>query len=293
MTITAKTLFDEIGQKYEDAYVKNPKLEQIVDHILIQLFPNSDVLDVGCGTGKPVADRIANAGHNVHGIDVSQQMVNIASSQVNGHFEKVDMTTFQPVKQYNAILSILSMVHLTHSQTYSMMFKFCDWLKKGGLLAVGTIPSSSLIDDERLYDASGKVVRHAAIPFMGRKVPGTLYTKEGWRDLFRAAGFEIQIEKSFVLKVIRPGGIDREEQYMVVAKKVVAHALMGPYPLPSAYRGPHPLSESVWAPFAERLVTDEFDAVLDVIKENKKVLHVGSDYGSKRSLFRLAKESRS
>jgi cyclopropane fatty-acyl-phospholipid synthase-like methyltransferase len=60
---------------------------------------------------------------------------------------------------------------------------------------------------------------------------------------------------------------------------------MGPYPLPTSYRGPHPLSEAAWAPFSERLVRDEFDAVLEVIKGNKKVLDVGSGYGSEYILL--------
>lgn len=284
MTVSAEELFNGLGQQYEESYVDNAGLEEVIDCALKELPPKSRVLDVGCGTGKPVAARVARAGHEIHGIDISQEMVNIASRQVIGRFEKADMTTFQPSKQYDAIFTIFSMFQLSHSQTYSMMYKYSEWLKTGGLLVLGTIPSTCLVDDEGLYDASGKVVRHADLLFMGRRFLGTVYTKDGWRELFRAAGFIIQFERSFTFNAKPPYDKEIQDHYLIIAKKVVDHALLGPYPLPTSYRGPHPLSEAAWAPFAERLVRDEFDAVLEVIKGSKKVLDVGSGYGSEYNL---------
>lgn len=280
MTVSAEDLFNGIGQKYEDAYVKNPGLEEVIQLVLADLKPRSQVLDVGCGTGKPVASHVARDGHDVYGIDVSQQMVDIARKQVSGRFEKEDMLTFEPNTKFSAIFSIFSLFQLSHIDTYSMMFRFSDWLQKGGLLVLGTIPSMSLIKDQSLYNSTGQIVRHAELPFMGRKVLGTLYSKDGWRNLFQKAGFEIQVEKFFSFTEQQPYKNEVQEHYLIVARKTVDHALMGPYPLPTSYRGPHPLSESSWAPFAERLVRDEFDAVLDLLKNNKDILDVGSGYGS-------------
>ncbi|KAJ5173696.1 uncharacterized protein N7500_001627 [Penicillium coprophilum] len=279
MTITAEELFDELGQKYEDIYVDNPGLEDIVQLALAELKPNSQVLDVGCGTGKPVANLIASAGHDVHGIDVSQQMINIAKKQIPGRFEKKDMLTFEPETKFSAIFAIFSLFQLSHSETYAMMFKFSDWLRTGGLLVLGTIPSTSLVKDQSLYDPTGQVVRHAEILFMERKYFGTLYSQKGWQNLFQKAGFEIQVEKFYSFTDHQPYKNEIQEHYLIIAKKTVDHALMGPYPLPTSYRGPHPLSEGAWAPFANRLVRDEFDAVLDLLKDNQNILDVGSGYG--------------
>lgn len=280
MTVSAEDLFNDIGQKYEDAYLENLGLKKVIQLALAELKPGSKVLDVGCGTGKPVASQVAHAGHDVYGIDVSQQMVDIARKQVSGRFEKADMLSFEPTTKFAAIFSIFSLFQLSHSETYSMMFKFSDWLSKGGVLVLGTIPSTSLIKDESLYDSTGQIVRHAQLPFMGRKVLGTLYSQQGWRDLFQKAGFEIQAEKFFSFTEHQPYKNEIQDHYFIVARKTVDHALMGPYPLPTLYRGPHPLSEGSWAPFAERLVRDEFDAVLDLLKNNKNILDVGSGYGS-------------
>ncbi|RMZ46283.1 hypothetical protein AFCA_012376 [Aspergillus flavus] len=277
--LSAETLFDSLGQQYEDAYMNNPTLKETVTDAISLLPPQSHVLDVGCGTGKPVASNVALAGHNVHGIDISTAMIKIASSNIKGKFEKADMLTFQPTMKYDAIFSIFSMFQLTHSQTYTMMLNYCDWLKQDGVLVLGTIPATSLVHDETLYDSTGKLVRHADLIFMNHRFTGTLYTTAGWHDLVQKCGFEIVSEKFASFSSPPPYEKEIQDHYFIIAKKVVQHALMAPYPLPTKYRGPHPLSEGAWAPFSERLVRDEFDAVLDILKGNRRVLDVGSGHG--------------
>ncbi|KAF4170029.1 hypothetical protein CNMCM6936_005174 [Aspergillus lentulus] len=279
MTVSAEELFDAIGQQYEDVYAENPGLEEVIQLALAELKPKSQVLDVGCGTGKPVASDIARAGHNVYGIDVSQKMVDIAREQVHGQFEKADMLAFEPTTRFSAIFAIFSLFQLSHVDTYSMMFKFSDWLQKSGILVLGTIPSTSLIKDRSLYDSTGQIVRHAELPFMGQRQLTTLYSMDGWRTLLQKAGFDIKVERFFSFTAKQPFKDEIQKHYFIIAKKTVDHALMGPYPLPTSYRGPHPLCEGSWAPFAERLVRDEFDAVLDLLKNNANALDVGSGYG--------------
>ncbi|OJJ95675.1 hypothetical protein ASPACDRAFT_35955 [Aspergillus aculeatus ATCC 16872] len=275
--LPAEKLFDSLGQQYEDVYINNPALGQTIAAAVALLPSDAHVLDVGCGTGKPVSNRVAQAGHRVHGIDISSEMVKIASANVKGaRFEKADMLTFQPPVRYDAIFAIFSMFQLTHSQTYRMMLNYCDWLKQGGVLVLGTIPATSIVHDSSLYDRTGTVVRHADLIFMGHHFTGTVYTTAGWHELCRKCGLEIVLEKSASFACPPPYEEEVQDHYFLIARKVVRHALMAPYPLPCGYRGPHPLSEGAWAPFAERLVRDEFDAVLEVLKDNRRVLDVGT-----------------
>lgn len=101
------------------------------------------------------------------------------------------------------------------------------------------------------------------------------------------AGFKIQVEKFFSFTERQPYKDETQEHYLIIARKVVDHALMGPYPLQTSYRGPHPLSEGSWAHFAEWLFRDEFDAVLDMLENNQNILDVGSGYGSEFCLVLL------
>ncbi|PYH92414.1 S-adenosyl-L-methionine-dependent methyltransferase [Aspergillus ellipticus CBS 707.79] len=62
-------------------------------------------------------------------------------------------------------------------------------------------------------------------------------------------------------------------------RKVHDYSIMGPYPLPSSYTPHVPLSEDGWKLFAERSVRSDLDFVLGLLKENQRVLDIGSGYG--------------
>lgn len=52
------------------------------------LQPNSLVLDLGCGTGVPNAAFLSDAGHRIHGIDASHELLEIARRHLpDSHFE--------------------------------------------------------------------------------------------------------------------------------------------------------------------------------------------------------------
>lgn len=282
MTLTAEQLFNQVGKQYEDVYCDNPGLKKFINTSLDMLQPGSAVLDVGCGTGKPVADQLARAGHEVYGIDVSQKMIEVAQNQVEGRFVKADMTSFEPETKFDAVYTVFSLFQLTNNEIYKMIFRFSEWLQPGGLLVFGMVPSTSFVKDPKDYDASGKVARHYESEFMQQRVIYTLYTREKWLELIRSAGFEIQLKQSCTLQVDSRNEI--YDQYLVIAKKQVTHALTGPFPLPASYRGPHPLCEAAWAPFIQRLVRDEIEAVMEILQDNNRVLDIGSGHGSNSAL---------
>lgn len=263
-------LYNELGKSYEESYLENPGQAKILEAILQRIPPHSKVLDVGSGTGKPMAHTFAQAGHEVHGIDISETMVNIARSQVKGTFEKCKMTDYKPQTTFDVVLGSFSLFHITCEETNSMIFRFAEWLKPGGLLMVATILSDYYFKDPKLYDVSGECVRHYPQPWMNETYDCTFFTRTGWMDMFEKAGLTFETE------VYSPwaGTKDHLEEvhYLVVVRKKEKETLFGPYPLPSSYRRPRKFNAATVLPMTERLADDETKDILSLLENNQKVL---------------------
>jgi SAM-dependent methyltransferase len=76
-------LADHLGSAY-DRYAHTKGTVQEVDHVVgaLGLRPGERVLDVGCGTGRH-AHELVRRGIEVHGIDISQRFIDIASAATN------------------------------------------------------------------------------------------------------------------------------------------------------------------------------------------------------------------
>lgn len=245
----------------------------------VQCLPaNANILLIGHEAPIPVAAKLASAGHQVHGIDISDPTG--GDAVLGDDFcQSADMRDYSPSINFDAIVVIFSMYYLTGAETYSQMFKFAEWLRTGGqiLLATSVIDSLSI---DRCRDCVDECVRCYPVQCMGKPVPkATIFSRKGWAGMASNAG--LSIDKG--IDIAFPLESEQAERHclMTLRRTEAQHPLMGPYPLPQSYRGPHRLSEAAWQPFVSRLVRDEFDFVLDVLKDNQKVLDVGSGYGSK------------
>ncbi|RAH45364.1 uncharacterized protein BO95DRAFT_497321 [Aspergillus brunneoviolaceus CBS 621.78] len=278
MTITADSLFDEVGASYEAAFADNAPLCAFIDQASKKLAPNSRVLDVGCGTGKPVAEILATASHQVHGIDISPGMVKIATSQVRGQFEVANMNTFHPCQSYDGVFAILSLFQLTPGELYSMIFKFAEWLNLGGRLALAVTPSTGLLPDKCTYDPTWNCVRMLGKYWMGNYTNEVFHSEDGWARLLQAAGMVLEMEP--VDHIFCPTGnreyTHPEAQHFVLARKVEPQPLLGPYPVPIAEM-PSDCVDHLDI-FTDRFVSEDIKSLCnEVAVDGKKMLVLGQD----------------
>jgi len=104
---------------------------------------NGDILDLGCGSGNTANELAANAYQNYLGIDISETCLNKARkrSEENGRAEKNkfasgDFLKYSPTKKFNVILFRESMYHVPMGQIKSMLDRYSEWLKDGGVFVV-------------------------------------------------------------------------------------------------------------------------------------------------------------
>jgi len=128
--------YDAIAEQFSDYWFDHPPQCEI-EQFLQRLAPNSSVLDVGCGPGHH-AKVLANAGHDVVGIDLSDGMLTQARQRVPSiGFLKMDMKQLQfSSDAFDAVWCSAAVHHIPREQILHVLRGFRRVLKPGGLLGL-------------------------------------------------------------------------------------------------------------------------------------------------------------
>ena len=97
------------------------------------------VLDLGCGCGVPVARSLAEAGHSVTGVDISEVQIERARRLVpDGTFIRADAATLSfPAESFDAVVCLYALFHLPRSLQPGLLQRLASWLRPSGwLLAI-------------------------------------------------------------------------------------------------------------------------------------------------------------
>ncbi|RJQ86224.1 class I SAM-dependent DNA methyltransferase [Amycolatopsis panacis] len=198
-------VFDAIGADYEAAFGPRPVAGRAVRGLLAVLPAGARVLDLGSGTGRPVAADLAAAGHRVTGLDVSGEMVRIARAQVPGaEFVQADVRYWETgPESWDAVCAFFSFLQMTRADTEAVLARVAGWLAPGGLLALATVPAD---------------VEDLPIEFLGHRMVVTSYSAEALADRVRAAGFEVLETHRETFAPDKPGA-EPEEHLLISARK--------------------------------------------------------------------------
>jgi len=175
--------FDQIGERYDEAFPHKEGQVRAVSWLTDQLKPGARILDAGCGTGVPTAWQLTEAGMNVIGIDISPVMLSLARKNVPGAtFTEMDITDLDPgIGEIDAVVAFFSLLMLPHREIPSALARFRQILVPRGWLVLGMVEAD--VDD-------------MPIPFLGAQVRVAGYARSALRDVVTAAGFVVLQENS-------------------------------------------------------------------------------------------------
>ena len=107
---------------------------------LINLIPNNgEVLDIGCGTGKPILEYLQSKKLKVTGIDASFKMLDIAKANFpETDFILKDMRLLNLERKFDAIIAWNSFFHLPVNDQPPMISLFEKHLHHKGVLLFTT-----------------------------------------------------------------------------------------------------------------------------------------------------------
>src|SRR5688572_28698492 len=111
---------DNQGRRYDNIAVDFASLrnsfsteKKYVDQFIHLLEPNSHILDVGCGSGYPIASYLLQRGFQVTGVDGSNELLKIARKNLsNMQCILGDMRTVELAQKYDAIIEWWALMHL-------------------------------------------------------------------------------------------------------------------------------------------------------------------------------------
>lgn len=102
--------------KYYDLFYSNKSYDKEVLFLKSLIGNRKTILDIGCGTGIHM-NLLEVYGYQVDGLDLSNEMLNIAKTRTNGNLFPGNLIDFKTDKKYDAIISMFAVFN--HLKNYN------------------------------------------------------------------------------------------------------------------------------------------------------------------------------
>lgn len=145
--------------------------------LFLSLIPvHSTLLDLGCGSGKPIADYLIQHNHKITGVDSSDVMIAMAQKNFPKQtWVQADMRTVELDQKFNAILAWDSFFHLTPDDQRQIFAQFAQFSVTNTALMFTSGPMAG----EAMGDMFGDALYHASL------------SQDEYRVLLKQYGFNV------------------------------------------------------------------------------------------------------
>ncbi len=143
-----KKIYDKYATVFNKSSIKfdhkvSEKWGKAYNHYLKEWLPedkNAEIIDLACGNGKLIDFFIKKNYHNVYGVDISKEQVDIAK-QISSNIYNQDILDFLKDKnqKYDLITAFDLMEHLNKEQVFIFIQCCYNSLKPGGRIIIQTI----------------------------------------------------------------------------------------------------------------------------------------------------------
>lgn len=138
--------------------------------------PDSDLLDIGCGSGEPVARYLIGKGYRVTGLDASPTLIGLCRERFPAqHWIEGDMRLMSLGRRFGGLLAWNSFFHLTPQDQRRMFAIFRDHAAPGAALMFTSGPRYG----EAIGSFGGEPLYHGSLD------------PEDYRSLLAETGFAV------------------------------------------------------------------------------------------------------
>ena len=200
--------FNRIGNKYEEVFSSNQTQIHAVEWLVQKMPPKASILDVGCGTGFPTAKMLVEAGFNLLGIDISEEMLKIAKQNVPaGNFQLIDIQSDDlGLRKFDGIVAFFCLLMLRKSAIVNAIKKLANQLLPQGYFLF------SMVEGDFDY---------IEIPFLNQKINVSAYPLAELEKIVRDANLNILEVKT--VDFTPSGNAPPEKQLFFFCQNITKH----------------------------------------------------------------------
>jgi predicted TPR repeat methyltransferase len=127
------TSYDEIAFRWT-AERNRSEVSRLIVALAEELLPNGRILDLGCGSGIPIAIYLQKYGWSITGVDISARMIELARENLGDRATLIqaDITEFDSTEEFHGIVAWDSLFHVPMTQQRATLEKIMRLLAKGG-----------------------------------------------------------------------------------------------------------------------------------------------------------------
>lgn len=161
-TIKSQTnaAYDRVASQWDAGRNTDLHERPWIDRLLSGLNTPARILDLGCGSARPIGQYIVELGHQLTGIDASPAMLALARQHVPAAtFHEMDLTALSLPDTFDAVLSWDGTFHLSVAEQRALLPYLAALTAKGGnlLLTIG------YGEGETTGTVAGQTVYHASL----------------------------------------------------------------------------------------------------------------------------------
>lgn len=152
-------LYERHARKWDAARGRSLFERPWLDLFESYLPQGAAILDIGCGSGEPIAAHLVEKGFKLTGVDSSATMISLCRTRFPVHrWVVADMRTLSLARRFEGIIAWDSFFHLAYEDQRRMFPVFRDHAGPGAVLMFTSGPSHGeaigAFEGEPLYHAS-------------------------------------------------------------------------------------------------------------------------------------------
>ncbi|WP_420148947.1 class I SAM-dependent methyltransferase [Spirosoma sp.] len=153
-------LYEDIADWFDQNRSKQLIEKSYLDVLVTRIKPAPSVLDLGCGSGEPIARYLIEQGCQITGVDGAASMIAMCQKRFpNMEWIRADMRGLRLERRFDAVIAWDSFFHLDQDAQRSLFPVFANHTRNGSVLLFTSGSDHSVAYGEM----NGHTVYHASL----------------------------------------------------------------------------------------------------------------------------------